>query len=411
MSDDDLPYSGIKVFDAAQGVAGPHAGLLLAQHGADVIKVEPPEGDWGRALGKKYGDFSAWGLACNRGKRSIALNFKDPKALEVARRLAREADVVLESYRPGVMARFGLDYDSVRRDNPNVIYLSVTGYGQSGPNSTHPVTDTVMQGYAGLMSINRDGNGLPQRIGIIAIDVMTGLYAFQAIAAALYKRAVKGGGGRYIDCSLMQSAFAFQAPKIIEQALQGEVLESVGAPVGTFRTKDGYLNINARRQEHFEALCRVLGCERLITDERFSDGEARKRNERALTDLVSPLIAQHGTAELEAALTKADVLNGRVNTYADILKDEHAKAVNAFAWVDDPAMGRIPIAAIPGVTPPGADPRLTAAPRIGEHSRTVLAELGLGQNEIEELIRSGGVNAAEAGAQTGRPADTAGRVG
>ena len=390
---DDLPFSGIKVFDAAQGVAGPHGGLLLAQHGADVIKVEPPEGDWGRALGKKYGEFSAWGLACNRGKRSIALNFKDPKALDVAQRLAREADVLLESYRPGVMARFGLDYDSVRRDNPNVIYLSVTGYGQSGPNRTQPVTDTVMQGYAGLMSVNRDGNGLPQRIQLIAIDIMTGLYAFQAIAAALYKRAVKGGGGRYIDCSLMQSAFAFQAPKIIEQALQGEVLESVGAPVGTFRTRDGYLNINARRQEHFEALARVLGREELITDERFAASEARTRNERALMEIVTPLIAQQSTAELQDVLTKADILNGRVNTYADILQDEHAKAVNAFTWIDHPDMGRLPLATIPGVTPPGADPRLTWAPRIGEHSRAVLGELGLPPSDIEQFIASGEVKA------------------
>ena len=294
---------------------------------------------------------------------------------------------MLESYRPGVMARFGLDYDSVRRDNPNVIYLSVTGYGQIGPNRTHPVTDTVMQGYAGLMSVNRDGNGIPQRIGIIAIDVMTGLYAFQAIAAALYKRAVKGGPGRYIDCSLMQSAFAFQAPRIIEQALQGEVTESAGAPVGTFKTRDGhYLNVNARRQEHFASLCRVLGREDLIADERFAAADARARNERELMEIVRPLVERQDIAALQETLTKGDVLNGRVNTYADILQDEHATAVNAFSWIDYPEMGRVPVAVIPGVTPPGVDPRLTNAPRIGEHSRAVLSEVGLDAAAAEALI-------------------------
>ncbi|HKK31465.1 MAG TPA: CoA transferase, partial [Alphaproteobacteria bacterium] len=178
-------FEGIRVFDATQGVAGPHCAMLLAQHGADVVKLEPMAGDWGRAIGKKHGEHSAYGLAVNRGKRSIAVDLKNPEGVAIAKRLAAGADVVLESFRPGVMGRFGLDYASVKTGNPSVIYLSVTGYGQEGPYSKRPVTDSVIQAYSGWMSINKDKDGLPQRISIIAVDVMTGLYAFQAVAPAL----------------------------------------------------------------------------------------------------------------------------------------------------------------------------------------------------------------------------------
>ncbi len=161
-------FEEIRVFDATQGVAGPHCAMLLAQHGVDVIKVEPLACDWGRAIGKKHGEHCAYGLAVNRGKRSIALDLKHPDGIAIAQKLASEADVVLESFRPGV------------------IYLSVTGYGQEGPYNGRPFTDSVIQAYSGWMSINKDKDRIPQRISIIAIDVMTGLYGFQAVAPALY---------------------------------------------------------------------------------------------------------------------------------------------------------------------------------------------------------------------------------
>ena len=153
---DERPLSGIKVCAATQGVAGPHSTMLMAQHGADVIKVEPLDGDWGRTLGKVYGDHCAHSVIFNRGKRSIAIDLKVDEGRALAQQLARDADVVVESFRPGVMSRFGLGYDDVRKDNPDVIYLSVTGFGQGGPNRDLPVTDAVIQAFSGLMSINRD---------------------------------------------------------------------------------------------------------------------------------------------------------------------------------------------------------------------------------------------------------------
>ena len=183
--DEQRAFDGIKVLDFTQGIAGPHSTMLLAQHGADVIKIDPLDGDWGRSMGALYGDHCAHSIAFNRGKRSIALDMKQPEAREVTKKMAAECDVVVEAFRPGIMAKFGLSYDDVKKINPNVIYLSVTGFGQKGPNNGLPVTDAIIQAFSGFMTINRDSQGLPNRVNMIPIDVTTGLYAFQALSAAL----------------------------------------------------------------------------------------------------------------------------------------------------------------------------------------------------------------------------------
>ena len=381
---DDLPYAGLKVFDATQGVAGPHCALLLAQHGADVVKVEPLGGDWGRALGKTFGDHCAHSLAFNRGKRSIALDLKHPEALAIAQRLAREADAVLESYRPGVMDRLGLGYEAVRRDNPGTVYLSVTGYGQTGPYRDRPVTDSVIQAFSGWMSINRDHEGTPQRIAIIAIDVMTGLYAFQALAPALYRKALKGTGC-YLDISLMQAAAAFQAAKIVEYQLEGEAPQVLGVPVGTFKARDGYININARRQGHYQALSAWLGRADLASDPRFATVAARFTNATALMAILKPLIESHTVAELTRACADGDILHAPVATYGDLMADAHVKAVGAIAWLEHSGVGAIPMPNIPGTTPITPDGPMRHSPHLGEHTRDVLRGLGYRDPDIEAL--------------------------
>ncbi len=202
--DADLAFGGLKVLDLSQGVAGPHCGMLLARHGAEVVKLEPLDDDWGRAIGKQYGDHCPYSLAFNQGKKSLALDLKTDVGHEIASCLAAKSDVILQNYRPGVIERLGLGYDAVAEKNPSVIYLSLTGLGRRGPAANLPATDSVMQAFSGLMSVNRDSNGMPQRIGILAIDIMTGLYAFQAIAPALYRRALKGVGV-HIETSLMEA--------------------------------------------------------------------------------------------------------------------------------------------------------------------------------------------------------------
>lgn len=390
MTDDDLAFSGIKVLDASQGVAGPHCGMLLAQHGAEVVKLEPLDGDWGRAIGKQHGEQCAHSIAFNRGKKSIALNFKNAEGLAIAKKLASEADVILENYRPGVMARFGLDYPSVTKDNPSVVYLSITGFGQDGPNANLPATDSVMQAYSGLMSATRDANGMPMRVGLLAIDISTGLYAFQAVAPALYRKAMTGKG-KHITTSLMEAIGAFQAAKMVEFQLEGDEVLPSGVPVGTFECNDGYININGRRDSHFVAFCKVIGREDLATDPRYATVPARFENEAELMPILREGAKKLTVADLHARLNEGGVLNAPVHTYGDYFNDPHVKAVNAVQWIDHAGIGRVPMPNIPGHAPARQGDRLSHSPFIGEHSREILRGIGYEDAAIDALGTSGAV--------------------
>lgn len=386
---DELPFDGLRVFDMAQGVAAPYCGLLLAQNGADVVKMEPPPpGDWSRAMGKPYGDHSASSVILGRGKRSIGIDLKKPKGKDVAMRLAAEADVVLQNYRPGVIEKFGLDYESVQKVNPDVVYLSLTGFGPTGPKARHPATDSVMQAFTGLMSINRDAAGMPQRIDYYAIDVITGLYAFQAVSSALYRRAVKGGG-KHIRTSLLESALAFQEVKMVQYQLEGADPEPVGAPVGTFPTKDGYICINARRDPHFRALCGLLGWHELVDDPRYADARSRVANREDLLSRLREAVPQRTTAEWVEALNGIDILNAPVNDYGGLFEAEQVAAVEAVRWIEHDAVGRVPMGSIAGVPPQATENPRSHSPHIGQHNREVLAEAGMDEGEIAALEADG----------------------
>lgn len=391
-SDEAPAYEGLRVVDLSQGVAGPHCGMLFALHGADVVKVEPPDGDWGRGIGKRHGDFSAYGVAFNRGKRSLALDLKRPEGREIVGRLIARADVVVENNRPGVLARFGLDYASVRAANPDVVYVSVTGFGQEGPNRDLPATDSILQSYSGLMSANRDSAGMPQRIGVLVIDVVTGLYAHQAAATALYRRATRGGG-RHVMVSLMDAIGAVQAGKIVEYSLEGDHGQPGGVPVGTFETADGYMTINGRREPHWVALCQALGVPELRTDPRYATAAARLAYEAELMPLLRERVKTWSMKDLDAALTAADVLHGPVNDYRRYLDDAHVVATRAVLWVEHPQVGRIPLHRIPGLPQPDSGSASARSPAIGEHTREVLEEVGLEPAAIAALEAAGVVRA------------------
>ncbi len=386
-----MPLEGVKVFDATQGVAGPHSTMLLAQHGAEVTKLEPLDGDWGRTLGKAYGNQCAHSIVFNRGKKSLAMDMKNEAAQKVAFKLASEADIVVESFRPGVMKRFGLGYEQVKAVNPEVIYLSVTGFGQEGPYNRLPVTDSVIQAFSGWMSINRDASGTPQRIGMIAVDVMTGLYAYQAISSALIRK-LRFGKGAYIDCSLMQAAAAFQSAKVMEHYLEGGAPQVLYVPVGTMRTADGYINITAMRERHYVSLCKVLGREDLADDPRYDSREKRIEREAELMPVIREAFLKRTTAEWAEALTEEGVMNAPVSTYSHFLEDEHVKAVESVSWIDHPGMpGALPVTNIPGLAKIGSDPDLDRAPQIGEHSREILLREGWTPAQVEELAAAGAV--------------------
>jgi len=381
---ENLPYDGLKVLDISQGVAGPHCGMLLARHGANVVKLEPLIGDWGRRVGKTYGDNCAYGLAFNRGKRSLALDLKHPDGNAIALQLARDADVIIENNRPGVTTRLGLGYDTVRAENETVIYLSITGFGQTGPMANLPATDSVMQAFSGLMSVNKDPSGLPQRINLLAIDVVTGLYGFQAVAPALYQRAMKGIG-KHIKTSLMEAVGAFQSAKMIEFELEKGETSPLGVPVAMFELQDGYININGRRDQHFAALCEIIGRAELAREPKYSTPALRIEHEDELMPLLREAAGKMTVAQLSKALTAADVLHAQVQDYGDYFRSEHVQAVEAVRWIEQSGVGPIPMPVIPGIAPPRAGDRMVHAPHLGEHSREILLELGHDDAFIDKL--------------------------
>jgi len=383
--DDQRAFSGIKVLDFTQGIAGPHSTMLLAQHGADVIKVDPPAGDWGRSMGALYGDHCAHSIAFNRGKRSIALDMKTPEALEITQKMAAECDVVVEAFRPGVMAKFGLSYDDVKKVNPNVIYLSVTGFGQEGPNNGLPVTDAIIQAYSGFMTINRDGQGIPNRVAMIPIDVATGLYAFQGLSAALMRK-FRYGIGCYIDNSLMQSAAAFQAAKIAEYYLEDGEVAPLYAPVGTMKTTNGYMNVTAMRDHHYDALCDILGLPELKNDPRFNSREIRIKNEKELMILIRAEFEKQPSEHWAKLLTDAGVMNSTVQDHGDFMEHEHTKAVGAVAYVEHDGSGLFPMPQIPGLPQIDGPSAMTHSPHVGEHSVDILKEWGYDDDTIDSML-------------------------
>ena len=389
MAHENLPFAGVKVLDLSQGVAGPYCGMHFARNGADVIKLEPPgTGCWSRQLGKAIGDQTAHSVVVHRGKRSIAVDLKTTEGLEIAKKLAADCNVMIQNYRVGKLAKLGLDYGSVEADNPRVVYVAITGFGQEGPRRDQPATDSVMQAYTGMMSINRDMNGLPQRINMLAIDFSTGLYAFQAAAAALYGQAVKGKG-KLIETSLLESAMVFQEAAIMESHLQGGETEPIGMPVGSFKTKDGYMSINARRDPHFQKLCTLIGKEHWIDDPRFADPRSRVQNREILLSELRPIIENKTSDEWNKLISEADILNAKVQTHLDLLEDAQVQAVNALRWVENDTLGKIPMASIPGQPIPETGDRLTHSPHLGEHNEEVLAELGYTDTDIDVMKAKG----------------------
>ena len=385
----DLPFEGLKVLDLSQGIAGPYCGMHLARNGADVIKVEPPgAGCWSRLLGKHTGDQTAHSVIVNRAKRSLAVDLKTAAGVAIVQKLAAGCDVLIQNYRVGKIDKFKLDYASVQKTNPNIIYLSITGFGATGPLADQPATDSVMQAFTGLMSINRDVNGAPQRIEMLAIDFSTGLYAFQAVAAALYRKAMKGRGA-HIETSLLECALALQEGAMMEQHLQGGAAEPIGMPVGMFKTKDGYMSVNARRDEHFKRLSKLLGKEEWITDPRYADARGRVNNRHELMAELRPYFEQKTSDEWVALLTGIDILKARVNTYEDLFADPQVQAMNAVRWVENDTLGRVPMGNICGQQAAASGDNLTHAPHVGEHTRAILGELGYASADIEKLGAAG----------------------
>ncbi len=382
----DAPFFGLKVVDLSQGIAGPYCAMLLAQHGAEVIKVEGiGDGDWARTLGTRYGSHTAFSIIGNLGKRSIAVDLKSEAGKQVVWRLLRGADVFLEGFRPGVIKRLGFDYDSVAAREPRLLYVSISGFGQSGPLAERPAMDPVLQAYTGLMAENRGEDGIPHRVPVIVVDMSTALYAFQALSAALYARRDQPRG-RYIDVSLMQSATALQSIRLMASHLDGGTIRASGV----FRTADGWMTMAIVADRDWQNLCKAMGRPELGDDPRFATLAARTVNVEAFYAVVRPAIAAEPWTVWNERLTRARIMHERVNSYADFLEQPQVRETGLIQWLAQAGLNQaVPVPALPGMLPQTDGTSRGTAPVTGQHTREVLAEHGYGAGEIEALLAEG----------------------
>lgn len=383
------PLAGVRVLDLSQGIAGPYCGMLLALYGADVIKLEPPQGDWGRSLGYRVGDHTAIDLTANRGKRSIAVDLKPAAGKALLARLAERCDVFMENFRPGVAERLGAGYTAVRESNPKVIYLSVSAYGQHGPRRESPGSDTVAQAFSGMMSVNRDPAGVPKSTGFLTADYVTALYAFQAVSMALAARPFEVEG-RHLDVSLSHASAAFLAMKVIEARLEGDAPRKLNAPAGSYRTRDGWIAVTLTKESHFASLCRAIGRDDLPAEPRYRDFALRAQNQQSLAPLIQAALLERTTEQWLRELQAADVLCSPIHSVSQWLEDPQTRATQIVAEETLPGMPPIPWVSIPGAIHPAAGDARNRWPDIGEHGREILREvLMLGEAEIDALIAQG----------------------
>jgi crotonobetainyl-CoA:carnitine CoA-transferase CaiB-like acyl-CoA transferase len=404
------PLEGIRVLDLTRVMAGPWSTQILADMGADVIKVERPGiGDdtrhWGPPWFKdengKETRESAYYLSANRGKRSITVNIGDPAGRDLVRQLAAKVDILVENFKTGDLARKGLGYEHLSKDSPRLIYCSITGFGQTGPMAKLPGYDYLIQAQGGLMSITGAADGAPgagpQRVGMAVSDLTTGMNAVIAMLGALLHRNLTGQG-QYIDMALLDVQVSWLANQAQSFLCSGEVPRRTGsyhpnlAPYQPFLTSDGSLIIAVGNDLQFQRLCKALGLEPLLTDARFASNPARVQNREALIEKLQVVIRTRSSSEWMAVLREAQVPCGPVQSIDEVFNDPQIKARDMIVNVEHPVLGEVPTIANPikySLTPLEYK---AAPPMLGEHTESVLAEyLGIDAAQMTGLKSRGAI--------------------
>jgi formyl-CoA transferase len=381
---------GLRVVDVTQVMAGPFCAMLLCDMGASVIKVESAEGDSTRRMAGTEGTDSPSFNAVNRGKRGIVLDLTKDAARNVFRRLAREADVVIENYRPGVMARFGLDYSSLAADHAGLIYASISGYGQTGPAATKGGFDLIAQGVSGLMSITGEPGAPPVKVGVPLTDLGAGLFALAGILAALHYRE-RTGRGQHIDTSLVDAGVALSVWEATEYFRTGRAPAPMGsahrmsAPYQAFQCADGYITVGAANDRTFRKLAALLGHAEWADQPAFATDAERVSHRRELASLIESITIAHPRAYWLERLESAGVPCGPINTYAEVFSDAQVQARELAVRVEHPTLGALQTLGTPlkmSETPLDVRRR---APLLGEHTDEILREIGYSAAEIDAL--------------------------
>jgi crotonobetainyl-CoA:carnitine CoA-transferase CaiB-like acyl-CoA transferase len=391
-----FPLDGVKVLDLTTVMAGPYCTMVLGDMGAEVLKVENfPEGDASRRFEPKVNDESYCYAVLNRNKKSLAVNMKEPRGKEIILKLAAEADIITENFRPGVVKKLGIDYDTIRQFNPKVVYASMSGFGQTGPYGKKGGFDIVAQGMSGIMMMTGYPGGRPAKVGIAMNDIASGVTALYGIPGAYIGR-LRYGTGQYLETSLLEAGLAWTQWEFGAYFGGGELPTATGTrhrrstPYQAYKTQDGYVTVGANNNKLWTNFCTIV-CQKpeWMTDPRFKDLPSRLKNIDELEREIEAVFATRPTGHWVEKLDEAQVPGGPVYTYDQILADPHIKARKMVVDIDHPKIGPMKTLGLPVKSTGDLTSIRHAAPWLGQHSRDIVKGLGYGDADIAAMFEAG----------------------
>ncbi|MFM7502665.1 MAG: CaiB/BaiF CoA transferase family protein [Betaproteobacteria bacterium] len=388
-----LPLEGVRVLDLTSVMAGPYCSMLLGDMGADVIKIESfPDGDTSRAFVPQIRGESYCFTVLNRNKRSLAIDMKSAKGRNIVQQLAKRADIITENFRPGVVKKLGLDYESLRQDNPGLVYASMSGFGQTGPYAGRGGYDIIAQGMSGIMMMTGEPGGRPAKVGIAMNDIASGVTALYAILGAYISR-LRSGQGQYVETSLLEAGLAWSQWEFGAFFGAGELPAAMGtrhrraAPYQAYRTSDGYVTVGANNEKLWRAFCeQVCASPHWLSDPRYASNALRVQHADALQADIEAVFTSHPTAHWVEALDAAAVPGGPVYSYQQVFDDPHVKARAMVVEMEHPIMGTIKTFGSPVKSSGELVSIRRAAPWLGQHSEEILRSLDIAEDEIRSLF-------------------------